>query len=83
MNHRMPGANMRCFFHLVNGDEAILDDTGVEVSDLKTAKTEAEKAISELRREFSVFDDWVGWRLNIVSSNGTLLCSLPLDKTIH
>ncbi|MBQ0819959.1 hypothetical protein KBI52_06985 [Microvirga sp. HBU67558] len=75
---------MRCFFHLVNGDEAILDDTGVEVSDLKTAKTEAEKAISELRREFnSVFDDWVGWRLNIVSSNGTLLCSLPLDKTIH
>jgi hypothetical protein len=38
---------MRCYFHLVNCHETILDDTGIEVSDLEVAKAEARKAIAE------------------------------------
>lgn len=75
---------MRCFFHLVNGHEIIPDDTGVEVPDLETAKAEAQQAISELRQEYGgTTEDWVGWRLDIVCPEGTLLHSFPLSMTIH
>lgn len=75
---------MRCFFHLVNGDEAILDDTGIEVPDLETAKAEARKAINELRDEDSgTAADWAGWRLDIVCPEGSLLYTFYLDKTVH
>ncbi|KLK93680.1 hypothetical protein AA309_07445 [Microvirga vignae] len=75
---------MRCFFHLVNGHETILDDTGVEVPDLETAKAEAQKAISELQQEYDgVIDDWIGWRLDIVCPEGTLLYSFLLSKSLH
>ena len=42
---------MRCFFHLVNGHDTLLDDTGIEVSDLEVAKDHARKAIGELQQE--------------------------------
>jgi hypothetical protein len=28
---------MRCFFHLLNGDDTILDDQGLEIADLHEA----------------------------------------------
>jgi len=75
---------MRCFFHLVNGRETILDDTGIDVPDLETARAEAWKAISELRKEQNgVDDDWAGWRLDIVCPEGSLLHSLPLSANLH
>ncbi len=75
---------MRCFFHLVNGQETILDDTGVEVPDLETAQAQALNAISELQRESSeTAEDWSGWRLDIVTSDGDLLWSIPLVRVIH
>ena len=75
---------MRCYFHLVNDDETLLDDTGVEVADLETAKAEALKAISELRQEVDEeIEDWSGWRLDIVCSEGNVLFSMPLNKTLH
>ena len=75
---------MRCFFHLVNGQETILDDTGVEVADLETAKVEARKAIAELRQDDgSATEDWRGWRLDIVCPEGSLLHSLDLVATVH
>jgi hypothetical protein len=78
------GVDMRWFFHLVNGHEIILDDIGIEVPDLETAKAEAQQAISELRQEYDVaIDDWAGWRLDIVCPEGTLLYSFPLSKTLH
>jgi hypothetical protein len=42
---------MRCYFHLLNGYDAIRDDTGVDVSDEGTAQREALRAIYELRQE--------------------------------
>ena len=75
---------MRCFFHLVNGREAILDEAGIEVADLETAKTQAVKAIRELRQEGSgTFDEWSGWRLDIVCPEGSLLYSIGLDVMLH
>ncbi len=74
---------MRCFFHLVNGREAILDEAGIEVADLETAKTEASRAIRELRQEGGAPDEWSGWRLDIVCPEGSLLYSIGLDVTLH
>jgi hypothetical protein len=75
---------MRCFFHLVNSHEAILDDVGIEVPDLETAKAEAMKAVRELRQEYGgAAAEWSGWRLDIVCPEGNLLYSLKLDVTLH
>ena len=75
---------MRCYFHLVNCHETILDDTGIEVSDLEVAKAEARKAIAELRQEDDeASENWSGWRLNIVSPEGNLLHSEDLNVTLH
>jgi hypothetical protein len=75
---------MRCYFHLVNGDDAILDDTGVEVADLETARTEALRAIQELRQELDGFtDEWMGWHLDVVCPQGTVLLSVDLKATVH
>lgn len=75
---------MRCFFHLVNGQETILDDTGVEVADLETAKAQAWKAIGELRHELdAAAGDWSGWRLDIVCPEESLLHSLDLTTNLH
>ena len=75
---------MRCYFHLVNCHETILDDTGIDVSDLEMAKVEARKAIAELRQEDAgTSEDWSGWRLNIVSPEGSLLHSLNLNISLH
>jgi hypothetical protein len=75
---------MRCFFHLVNDHEEIVDNTGIEVQDLESAKVEALLAITELRHEIGAeIEDWSGWRLDIVCPEGTLLHSLPLNNTLH
>jgi hypothetical protein len=71
---------MQCYFHLVSGDDAILDDTGVEVTDLEAAEAEALRAIQELREEDSGADeDWQGWQLNVTDRSGHLLFSIPLE----
>jgi hypothetical protein len=75
---------MRCFFHLVNDHEEIVDNTGIEVQDLESAKVEALLAITELRHEIGAeIEDWSGWRLDIVCPEGTLLHSLLLNNTVH
>ena len=75
---------MRCFFNLVNCHETILDDIGIEVSDLEMAKAEARKAIAELRQEdHETGENWSGWRLDIVCPEGNLLHSLNLNISLH
>jgi hypothetical protein len=62
----------------------LIDDEGVEVSDLESAKIQAVMAINELRREYGgVIEDWSGWNLHIVCPDGTLLYSFPLTTTPH
>jgi len=62
---------MRCFFHLVNGHDTLLDDTGIEVSDLDVAEAHARTAIGELPQENDgAAADWSGWRLDNCLSRG-------------
>ena len=75
---------MRCYFHLIGDHDQILDDEGIEVSDLESAKTQALMAVSELQQELGVtIQDWSGWYLRILSSEGNLLYSFPLVKPPH
>ena len=75
---------MRCYFHLISDHDQILDDEGIEVSDLESAKTQALMAVSELQQELGVTtQDWSGWYLRILSSEGNLLYSFPLVKPPH
>ncbi|WP_201835045.1 DUF6894 family protein [Microvirga zambiensis] len=75
---------MRCYFHLANGHETILDDIGIEVSDLDTAREMALQAIEDIRNEATNLDtSWQGWRLDIVGPSGHTLVSIPLEPTIH
>jgi hypothetical protein len=75
---------MRCYFHLVNSHEEILDEEGIQVSDLEDAKAQALAAIHELRRDLNEeIADSSSWHLDIVCSNGALLYSIPLAQTLH
>ncbi len=78
------GSDMRCFFHLVSNHDEIVDDTGIEVDNLESAKAQALLAIDELRKELGEeVQDWSGWRLNIVCPLGTILYTTPLTETFH
>ena len=75
---------MRCFFHLVSNHDEIVDNSGIEVQDLESAKIQAQTAIEELRAEIGTeAHDWSGWRLEIVCPLGTLLHSMQLMETFH
>ena len=75
---------MRCYFHLISDHDQILDDEGIEVSDLESAKTQALMAVSELQQELGgTVQNWSGWYLRILSSEGNLLYSFPLVKPQH
>ena len=75
---------MRCFFHLVSSHDEIVDNAGIEVHDLESAKAQALIAIEELRAEIGTeANDWSGWRLDIVCPLGTLLHSMQLMQTLH
>jgi uncharacterized protein DUF6894 len=65
---------MRYYFHLVSCHGEILDETGVEVTDLEAAEAEALKAIQELQEEDPQADeDLQGWQLIITDQSGDIL----------
>ncbi len=71
---------MHCFFHLLSGDDTILDEQGLEISDLHEAEVQALMAIQEVRQEVdSVDEDLKGWHLHVVDGSGATLMSFPLD----
>ena len=75
---------MRCYFHLVSRHEVILDNIGVEVSNLESAEAEARQAIWDLRQEDDQTDEeWQGWQLNVTDAAGQLLLSIPLSTPLQ
>ena len=76
---------MRCFFHLLNGDDTILDDQGLEIADLHEAEVQALMAIQEVRQEMdSIDEDLKGWHLHVEDGSGvTTLMSIPLDALMQ
>jgi len=75
---------MRCYFHLVNEDETVPDEVGVEVADLAKAEEMARRAIKDIRNAaLDLGASWQGWRLDIVAPSGQILASIPLDPVVH
>jgi hypothetical protein len=75
---------MRLYFHLTDSHDTIRDVDGVEVSDLEEARTEAKRAIAEMRLEDpSAPQDWSGWTLRVTDESGRVLLTLDLDCDIH
>jgi hypothetical protein len=75
---------MRCYFNLINDNETLLDDEGVEVRDLDQAWAQALKAIAELREEAEIdITEWERWRLEAIDSTGKILFSLNLTHGLH
>jgi hypothetical protein len=75
---------MRLFFHLVRGSEIIRDENGIDVAGPQEARTEALRAIEELRRDEPLASqDWAGWRLAITDASGAVLLSIDLGEPRH
>jgi hypothetical protein len=75
---------MRCYFHFVNGREAVQYDTAVEVSDVGKMQRLAQHVIHKLRVEADrVNEEWRGWRLNVVHESGSVLLSMSLDSPLQ
>ncbi|KAB0267792.1 MAG: hypothetical protein K0S56_3975 [Microvirga sp.] len=75
---------MRCYFNLVNGTEEIIDYDGIEVSGIEQARTQALKAIAELRQEDSdLAGEWKNWRLDVADSDGQVLFTISLAIDLH
>jgi Domain of unknown function (DUF6894) len=62
----------RYFFHIAKGDRPIIDDDGVELSDLETARTEAVQAAAEMFRSGDEERLWSGrpWRIWVTDGPG-------------
>jgi hypothetical protein len=75
---------MRLFFHLLDSGDTIHDLEGVEVTDLEQARTEALRALDEMRQEDpSAPQEWSGWTLRVTDGSGQVVHSLDLDAGIH
>ncbi|MCB8821057.1 DUF6894 family protein [Microvirga rosea] len=76
---------VRYFFNLTNGQDAIRDEEGMEVSDVQSALASAMEAIEELRAaDPSYSQDWRGWNLEVVDAAGRLIQRFPLvDSAAH
>ncbi|WP_230533963.1 DUF6894 family protein [Microvirga roseola] len=71
---------MRYYFNLTNGEVAIRDEEGVDVSDIQMAMIYALEVVEELRAEDSTNSElWRGWRLEIVDAAGRMVQSIPLE----
>jgi len=75
---------MRCYFHLVNGSEKIIDRDGIEVRDIEQARAQAQKAVEELREEDDTSaSDWANWSLEVTDESGNVFFSINLGGTVH
>ncbi|NBJ13882.1 hypothetical protein [Microvirga arsenatis] len=53
---------MRCYFHLVNDQEHLVDQDGIAVTGLAMAFSEDLRVIEDVRQEdLTLNADWSGW----------------------
>ena len=63
-----------------NDTSRLPDEDGIEVADLREARTQAFMAVEEVLGAGSKTDWWSGWRLRVVDGNGALLFLFPLRR---
>jgi hypothetical protein len=74
---------MRCYFNLSDGEQFLLDDTGVEVASLDMARHETLRAIQEMSGEADLTGvDWSNWTLNLTDGAGQVLQVIPIKQAI-
>ena len=74
----------RLYFDLVNSHESIPDRKGIEVDDVRQAKTAVADMIEELRQEnAAAARTWPGWTLNVRDDAGRVLFSIDLGKPVQ
>jgi hypothetical protein len=77
-------ATMRCYFHLVNGSDRIVDQDGIEVRDIEQARSQAWKAIEELRAEDGASAvEWKDWSLEVTDASGMVYFVITLGGSLH
>jgi hypothetical protein len=72
---------MRYYLHLRDATEFIPDEEGIELRNLKSARTQIVRALEELRIEDpELAREGSGWPLEVSDSSGTVLLSISLDS---
>jgi hypothetical protein len=75
---------MRCYFHLTDGHERIVDDKGMEVRNLDDAHRQAMLAVNEFCAEAdATSDEWGGWTLEVTDEQGEALFSISLADHVR
>jgi hypothetical protein len=70
---------MRCYFHVINGSARIMDDVGIDVSDLDQARSEAIEAVREMRaQDPQLAKESACWALTTTDESGVVLFKIPL-----
>ncbi len=68
------------YFHITNGVRAFRDYEGVELSDLKAARTYAlADARDVMQRDRSSSENWSRWTFEITNENGAYALTVPFS----
>ena len=68
----------RFYFDLTNGSVTLLDDKGVEASDIDEAIAEAQVVLEEMRKAEETSESAGEWNLIIRDEGGVTLKTLPI-----
>jgi len=77
----------RFFFDILDGDDLVLDDEGVELNSIDRAREEAETTLREVARELSEFGSLQG-NLSIIVRNEykqlfVVAMTMPVNRSVH
>lgn len=70
---------MMCFFHLVRGEEKILDSDGVEVANVDQAIRQIGELVNEVAADGpEELQAWRGWSFEVTDESGVILFTTAL-----
>ena len=74
---------MHCYFNLVSSHHAIIDDEGLEVTNLEEARTFAREAVTEMVQDgVAEIAHWRGWEMEARDASGTVLFTVDFDALL-
>jgi hypothetical protein len=75
----------RYFFHLLKGQETVVDEIGARLSDLGAVVRQAQSvAVQTIISEDVSAREWTLWKLDVKDEDGTRLFFFPFDEvSVH
>ena len=74
---------MRCYLHLADAHQTLLDRHGVEVSDLDQVRALVHEVATEMIQQGEAeARDWDGWRIEVADASGAVLLTIRLDALL-